>query len=187
MKKFVKGCLILAAVCAVLGGVACVTGLVLGAGTGELQQAFRESGLKDWIWEIGSDSSEESFDWETESDVSKTLDSFSSEEIDSLEIELKYGTLDIEESDTDEVTVKVEKDQERCKATVNDRVLKIEDTREKGIKGHNYHVLLLIPKGMEFDQIKIDNDAGTVDAHDTTLKAQNINFRFLPERLWRSV
>ena len=56
MKKFVKGCLILAAVCAVLGGVACVTGLVLGAGTGELQQAFRESGLKDWIWEIGSDS-----------------------------------------------------------------------------------------------------------------------------------
>lgn len=40
MKKFVKGCLILAAVCAVLGGVACVTGLVLGAGTGELQQAF---------------------------------------------------------------------------------------------------------------------------------------------------
>lgn len=51
MKKFVKGCLILAAVCAVLGGVACVTGLVLGAGTGELQQAFRESGLKDWIWE----------------------------------------------------------------------------------------------------------------------------------------
>lgn len=46
MKKFVKGCLILAAVCAVLGGVACVTGLVLGAGTGELQQAFRESGLK---------------------------------------------------------------------------------------------------------------------------------------------
>ena len=35
MKKFVKGCLILAAVCAVLGGVACVTGLVLGAGTGE--------------------------------------------------------------------------------------------------------------------------------------------------------
>lgn len=87
MKKFVKGCLILAAVCAVLGGVACVTGLVLGAGTGELQQAFRESGLKDWIWEIGSDSSEESFDWETESDVSKTLDSFSSEEIDSLEID----------------------------------------------------------------------------------------------------
>ena len=91
MKKFVKGCLILAAVCAVLGGVACVTGLVLGAGTRELQQAFRESGLKDWIWEIGSDSSEESFDWEKESDVSKTLDSFSSEEIDSLEIELKYG------------------------------------------------------------------------------------------------
>ena len=42
--------------------------------------------------------------------MSKTLDSFSSEEIDSLEIELKYGTLDIEESDTDEVTVKVEKD-----------------------------------------------------------------------------
>ena len=160
MKKFVKGCLILAAVCAVLGGVACVTGLVLGAGTGELQQAFRESGLKDWIWEIGSDSSEESFDWEKESDVSKTLDSFSSEE-----------------SDTDEVTVKVEKDQEKCKATVNDRVLKIEDTREKGIKGHNYHVLLLIPKGMEFDQIKIDNDAGTVDAQDTTLKAQNINFK----------
>ena len=147
MKKFVKGCLILAAVCAVLGGVACVTGLVLGAGTGELQQAFRESGLKNWIWEIGSDVSEESFDWEKESDVSKTLDSFSSEEIDSLEIELKYGTLDIEESDTDEVTVKVEKDQEKCKATVNDRVLKIEDTREKGIKGHNYHVLLLIPKG----------------------------------------
>ena len=177
MKKFVKGCLILAAVCAVLGGVACVTGLVLGAGTGELQQAFRESGLKNWIWEIGSDVSEESFDWEKESDVSKTLDSFSSEEIDSLEIELKYGTLDIEESDTDEVTVKVEKDQEKCKATVNDRVLKIEDTREKGIKGHNYHVLLLIPKGMEFDQIKIDNDAGTVDAHDTTLKAQSINFK----------
>ena len=114
MKKFVKGCLILAAVCAVLGGVACVTGLVLGAGTGELQQAFRESGLKDWIWEIGSDSSEESFDWEKESDVSKTLDSFSSEEIDSLKIELKYGTLDIEESDTDEVTVKVEKDQKKC-------------------------------------------------------------------------
>ena len=39
MKKFVKGCLILAA-------------------------AFRESGLKNWIWEIGSDVSEESFDWE---------------------------------------------------------------------------------------------------------------------------
>ncbi len=38
-------------------------------------------------------------------------------------------------------------------------------------------MLLLIPKGMEFDQIKIDNDAGTVDAHDTTLKAQNINFK----------
>lgn len=38
-------------------------------------------------------------------------------------------------------------------------------------------MLLLIPKGMEFDQIKIDNDAGTVDTHDTTLKAQNINFK----------
>lgn len=37
MKKFVKGCLILAAVCAVLAVWPAVTGLVLGAGTGELQ------------------------------------------------------------------------------------------------------------------------------------------------------
>lgn len=59
---------------------------------------------------------------------------FQAKRSNSLKIELKYGTLDIEESDTDEVTVKVEKDQEKCKATVNDRVLKIEDTREKGTK-----------------------------------------------------
>lgn len=44
MKKFVKGCLILAAVCAVLGGVACVTGLVLGAGTENCSRHFSESG-----------------------------------------------------------------------------------------------------------------------------------------------
>lgn len=60
MKKFVKGCLILAAVMCGTWRCGSVTGLVLGAGTGELQQAFRESGLKNWIWEIGSDVSEES-------------------------------------------------------------------------------------------------------------------------------
>lgn len=170
MKKFVKVCLLLAAVCAVLGSVACVTGVVLGAGTGAVHKAFQESGWQDWHWNIGSFS----FDWEKESDESKTLASFSGEEIDSLEVQIKYGTLDIEESDTNEIAVKVEKNQQNCKATVKDRVLKLEDTRDTGIKGHNYHVLLLLPKGMKFDHIKIDNDAGTVDAHDITLKARNM-------------
>lgn len=173
MKKFVKVCLLLAAVCAILGVAACAAGAVMGAGTGALHEAWQKNGFRNWSWNIGSDT----IDWEKEGNTVKTLDSFAVNEVDSLEIDLKYGTLDIKENDKNEITVKAEKNQEKFQVVLKDGVLNLEDVRNKSVKDHNYHILLLLPKGAEFQSIKINNDAGIIETDDITLTAQDINIK----------
>lgn len=178
MKKFAKICLVIAAVLAILGVAACAAGAVMGAGYHTLRELWKSGDLEMLGWKVGEDGigwyHGNDFDWD---DANKSVEAFQASEVSEIEISLKYGTLEIEESDTDEIVVEVEKNNGDFQSTLKKGVLSLKDNRGSGIAKRKYEIKLELPRGIELKQIKIDNNAGVLESDDLVVTADKVDIK----------
>ncbi|MCI8326911.1 MAG: DUF4097 domain-containing protein [Lachnospiraceae bacterium] len=176
MKKFTKVCLLIAAVLMMLGLTACAAGAVMGAGSTTLRELWDDGDLNIWGWRIGKDGIGwiHDDDW---MDGEEFVDRFQAAEIHGMDIYLKHTYLEIEESDTDEVILTVERNDGEFQSSLKDGILTLRDERSGHHARRNYEVKLELPKGMELKEIKIENRAGVLESDDFVLKADKIDIQ----------
>lgn len=177
MKIFTKICL---AVCLVLLGIGalCVgAGMALGSGFKEVQQMADAGELNIGNWHVGN---HEFYYGEGEEVVlmGDFSDTYASEQIENLHVDIKYGEILFTSSSTDSIEVSIQapkRNSYTCK--IDGGTLKIKDETSRprwrvGDKGVT--VEISIPEGKEFEDVKIKTDAGTVEA-EYKFQARNID------------
>lgn len=178
MKRFTKVCLMIAAVLVILGVSACAAGAVMGAGTNTLRELWRSGDIKVLNWHVGEDGigwiSDHDFDWE---DGKESVTRFQTSEVSGIVIDLKHGSLEIEESDTDEIVVEVEKDNGDVLTTLEEGVLTLKDQRSGSTARKDCEVKLELPRGMELQNLKIENNAGVLECDDVFLTADRVDIK----------
>lgn len=171
MKKFVKTMLILIAILGVLGIGFSAAGAAMGAtlvGTPVFKRVKAHIGngeYRFWNWLHEEDWE---YDWEDDADETPGTVLHAGHEsgdakiyeisgIDSMELNLRYDELNVEEYDGDTVRVEVDHD-DHGYVTVkqDDHTLHIVSTGKK----HDREVDVYYPKGMKFKSVEIGIDAG---------------------------
>lgn len=177
MKKFTKVCLIIVAIFMILGLAACITGAVMGAGTQNIKELWNSGDLELWGWNVG----ESGIGWikkdSSWKDAKSSTDTFTAQDVKKLDIDLKYGTLTIEKSNTDEIKVEVKKNNGDFETTLENGTLKLKDNRKNGVSSKGYDISLKLPKGIELEQIKIENNAGTLESSDIALNTKKMDVK----------
>lgn len=180
MKKFTKVCLIIAAVLFLIGVAACAAGAVLGAGFGTLRELWSSGELEHWGWRIGSDGigwlgEEEENRW---GDAASSTERFKSADVRKIQIELKHGSLEIEEPDEedvqDEIVVEMEENDGNFQVKLENGVLTLKDERSRA--RWDYHIRMKLPKGIQLERLDIENRAGVVENDGAVLEADEIRF-----------
>lgn len=177
MKKFTKVCLIIAAVLMLFGVGACIVGSVMGAGMQNVKTLWDRGELQLWGWKIGSTGTNWMKNENSWKDSKRLTDTFLADEITELDIDLKYGILTIEESDTQQVIVEVEKNNGDFQTVLENGRLSLKDNRKDKTAGKEYKICLQLPKSMELEQIDIENNAGTLESDDILLKSEKMNVK----------
>lgn len=172
MKKFVKTMLVIIAVLAMLGIGFTVAGAAMGAtlmGTPFFQKMkshVQNGEYRVWNWSSDGDWED---DWD-ETDVEKVpgtvlqaavengdTKAFEISDVDSMELNLRYDELNLEEYDGDTIRVEVNNDNNGYVTVKKDsRTLHIISTGKK----HDRDVTVFYPKGMKFKTVEIGIDAG---------------------------
>lgn len=163
MKIFTKICLIISAVCLGLAIVCLGVGTALGSGVREVKQMADNGELDMGNWHIGN--------WEfyygsDETDTVNQTGTLSKEDIDSLEIDLDYGEIYLEKSESEDIEVKVnapESFRYKCENHDGTLLLKSKNPSRKW-RNSEITITVAIPSGMEFDEVDINTDAGRVES-----------------------
>ena len=163
MSKVIKGFLIAACVC-ILVGIIMLIGVVASGGANVVADALQdgvyisENGFHVGGSVIFEDTADMKFDEGKEME-------FAAGEIKNLDIELEAGTFEIVEGDEDKIIIRSAK---KIKAAQSGNTLKI-DTGKRvkvhffGISGEGNHVEITLPKGKEFHTIDLEIGAGTMN------------------------
>lgn len=176
MKKFTKACLILVVVLFLFGIAACAAGAVLGAGFGTVRELWNSGELEYLGWRISSDGigwigEDEEGSWK---DAAASKEKFKSAEVHQIQIELKHGSLELEEGDVqDEIIVELEKNDGGFRTELENGVLTLKDERKRARR--DYQIRLKIPKGMKLEKLEIENRAGVVESDGSILRADSIH------------
>jgi len=163
MSKVIKGFLITACVC-ILVGIIMLIGVVASGGANVVAEALRdgvyisENGFHVGGSVIFEDTADMKFDEGKEME-------FAAGEIKNLDIELAAGTFEIVEGDDDKIIIRSAK---KIRAAQSGSTLKI-DTGKRvkvhffGISDEGNHVEITLPKDKEFHTIDLEIGAGTMN------------------------
>lgn len=177
MKKLTKVCLIVVVILAMIGIAACAAGAVLGAGVGTIRELWNSGELEYLGWRIGSNgigwTEEEEGSWKN---AASSKERFKSSEVRQIQIELKHGSLELEELDDeevqDEIIVEMKKNDGNFKVELENGVLTLKDERKNARK--DYQITLKLPKGIQLEKLNIENRAGVVESDELALQADKI-------------
>lgn len=185
MNKFVKVCLMLTAVFAVMGILLCGIGTAAGATSLSTRKELSDSTLGKWIdrlerWSWNWNGWDWGWSWSNDdTDELSTNETYTyeKEEVKNLNIDLNAGELTIAESSDDSIHVQVRSRRSKVTVNVENETLSIGDqTKYYGVN-MKMEIKLLLPEGMEFDELVMDIDAGQVDSQHKTLSAQDVTLK----------
>ena len=189
MKNFTKIALIVTLVLVILGSICCAIGLGIGYNFSEISKEvglvelgkFSIGPIKFPFFGYGN-----SFDWDDEEDWESNASEqlhFPWEDIENLELDVSYGTVEVIETKGDELYVDVEyrKENSRRKVDVSldGDTLKIEETGSKrGYRNDSTRIYIRIPEEMlnkdQWKDIELSQSAGSIYV-DVLLTAKNIH------------
>lgn len=174
MKKFTKISLLISMVCICAGAVCLGAGIVLGSGIKEVW-AMVENGefnigalhIGRWYvpYFIGDDGSE---DLEIKEGAVK--ESFAADDIKNLEIDIKYGSVKLTDSKTEQIEITVDAPERNVyQCGLDGQTLMLLDQTSGHIwkgglgRGNDVEVVIAIPKGKEFQEAELITNAGSLD------------------------
>lgn len=172
MGKVIKGLLVTASVCILLG-VIILIGVSFSSGkdvlTDIVQEGvyFTDDGFYMGGRKVFDDTANMEFD------AAKEME-FAADEIENLNLELTAGTFEIVEGDADKIIIRSAK---KIRTKVNNKTLSL-DTGKRvnvhfwGMTEEGHHVEITLPKGKEFHTIDVEAGAGQVIAD--SLKADEV-------------
>ncbi len=167
MKIFTKICLIISAVCLGLAIVCLGVGTALGSGVREVKQMADNGELDMGNWHIGNWGFYYNSDETDPVNLTGTFeDRFSKEDIDSLEIDLDYGEIYLEKSESEDIEIKVDAPESFRYECANDDGTLLLKSKNSSRKWRNSEITITvaIPSGMEFNDVDINTDAGRVES-----------------------
>ncbi len=194
MKHFIKFALILSLVLVVLGSVCCTVSFGIGFNYSDFWQDVEEgrysfgpiSTVGDAIWRNGDNWRDDGVNWRSAStsEYKFKWDGEGQERVTGLDLDVYYGKVRMETSDSDEVQVIVEyrkKNHQRKVEAYNDGgILKIQETGSKSSRNNDStRITVGIPRGMmegaqALEMISLKQDAGAIYT-DMPLKAEKIS------------
>lgn len=189
MNRFIKGILYITAGCIGIGCAALIIGVVLGGGSQVLDMSFGQvkNRVRDFVMTadkeahnqmtghrsedasmdrvIDKEYAEQYQDSMYEDDFSGDMGIFAADasSIEKLAIDLRYGSLSIEESEDSRVVVSVDGPADGVEASCSSGVLTIQDVRTGKKAREDACVYLQIPEGMQLSGASIRVDSGAVD------------------------
>lgn len=170
MKRFTKVCLSLSGVLAIVGVILCIVGAV----TGGRLSPFRYG---NWCFFWNDDVDEDDTFFDMVSGEESFL--YTEEEtagVKNLDINIKSGSLQIYESENDQIRLVVYSRRSELQNTIEGDTLKIKDNRESvWWRNSKLELHLYLPANKEFEQVSIDVSAGETDADTFCLKAKRMN------------
>lgn len=179
MKIFTKICLGICLVLVCLGALCMGAGIALGSGIKEVQQMADNGELNVGNWHLmdGIYYSDDETDTRNVQ-MGDLAEIYAQEQIDSFDMDIKYGEIYISESGTDNIEVNIHAPKRNTYICKNDNgTLKLEDKthlKRWNALGKNVIIEIAIPEGKIFDTVKIKTDAGTVDVS-YNFQAENID------------
>ncbi len=180
MKKFTKICLIVCLALACIGGICMCAGIALGSGPREVMEMIDRQGIHVGNFHIGF---WEAFFGENEEERIKAADGmlvkqFDGDEIDSLDIDIKYGEVYIDVKETDQIEVRIDAPKRNSYVCKKDgRTMELSDTTERKwwkVGGGNVTVTVSLPEKKVFSEVELMTNAGKVDISHS-LKAKEIS------------
>lgn len=186
MRSFAKVCLIICLALGCVGGICLCTGVALGSGAREAMKYVENEGIHLGNWHIGKWSvyygDEEDYgDIEVEKGM---LDkTFPAEEVNGLDIDIKYGEVYLVTGDTDQIKINIDATKRNAYTCENeDGEIILKDKSSIGIRklGSLIHskikVTVSIPEGKAFDEVEIKTDAGSAEiSHSLTANEISLN------------
>ena len=180
MNRFIKGILYITAGCIGIGCAALIIGVVLGGGSQVLDMSFGQvkNRVRDFVMTADKEAHNQmtghgseavivdhSFDKEYADDFIGNIGIFTADasSIEKLAIDLRYGSLSIEESEDSRVVVSVDGPADGVEASCSSGVLTIQDVRTGKKAREDACVYLQIPEGMQLSGASIRVDSGAVD------------------------
>lgn len=164
MSKVVKGFIIAACVC-ILIGIIMIVSVMVSDGAGVVADVMQDGVYfsDDGFYVGGTTMFEDTAEMEFE--IGKEME-FAADEIENLNIELAAGTFEIVEGDADKIVIRSAK---KIKAAQSGKTLNV--NTGKGVKVHFFgisnsgnHVEITLPKGKEFHTIDLEIGAGELNA-----------------------
>lgn len=178
MRKFTKICLVTAAVFLIAGVALCAVGAAFGATLGAARSATETTQVGKLAERISQLSDWEVWSWDT--DYSESYDvtdaySYEKDAVKNLDISINAGTFTVGESKSDEVKVNVYLKNGTVDCGLDGDTLRIEDkTNNYALKNRHVEIELLLPEGMEFDDVNIDVAAGEVTSESQSFAADTL-------------
>lgn len=186
MKGFTKICLLISMIFLCIGAVCLGIGAALGsglrevwamAGNGELDVGNLHIGG----WNIPYIVTDDIRDEDIKIKKGIVEESFSSQEIENLEINIKYGAVYVTDSQTDQIEISVDAPERNTyQCGLKGRTLKLIDNtpryRWNAFRNNNkIEITIAIPQGTVFDEVDLATNAGGIEiSHD--LEAREIHF-----------
>lgn len=176
MNKFSKGCLILCLVLVCVSAVCMGAGIAMGGSMREVQTLADEGAFDIGGWNIGKHQfyfgpQDEAGAEGEEVIEGSVVETFSSDEIKSLKVDMKYGEISFTDSESGAIEISVDAPKRNTYQCFNDNgTLKLEDDTRTRVLGWNgftnsdVTVTIAIPAGKEFEEVEISTNAGVIDA-----------------------
>ncbi len=188
MKGFTKICLLISLVFVCIGVVCLGVGAALGSGLREVwtmagNGEFNVGNLQIGGWNIPYIITDDILDEEIEIEKGVVNESFSVQEVKDLEINIKYGSVYVTDSQTDQIEISVDAPRRYAyQCGLKDGTLELLDKtpryRWNALRNglaHKVEITIAIPKEAEFEEVNLTTDAGGIEiTHD--LCAQEIHF-----------
>ncbi len=179
MKIFTKICLIISTVCICIAVICLGVGAALGSGIKEVMLMADNGELNIGNWKIANYLLYYRPDAEDleiqEGCISK---SFPETEVQSLDIDVRYGEIYLKDSDSGQIEITVDAPKRNTYKCSNDNgTVKLEDKtphykwNDGWAKKYDVNITIAVPKGKEFEKIKLVTNAGTIKStHNFTAK-----------------
>lgn len=173
MKNFVKVCLIICLALACIGGICMCAGAALGSGPREVMDMVQDNQLRIGNWHIGRwnvfYSDDDEYD-DVEVQEGMLEEHFLASEVDSLDIDIKYGEVYLSTAESDQIEIYIDapkRNSYQCK--FEDGTIALKDTTSWKLWHHSGNfdrkvtVRIAIPEGKVFDEVELCTNAGKVE------------------------
>lgn len=173
MKKFIKITLLVSLCCALCGVIFFGIGAVTGNGFSQVEQLLQSGELHFGPWYVNQYSV--TYGKEKGATINEQ---YNSEEIQNLNVDLKYGELYItKSSDVSTVSVEASGDTSEFSVKQDGTTLVIEDQRtDTNLHDDSLSVTIYLPKDKEFQSVDIQSNAGSINL-DSKLLADEMNLQ----------